>query len=105
MKTQPPELKWAMENCRVDGADNNALRSFCDGSLHLVTDGSHHPALDLATAAVAAESSEGDVLAVVAQAPWVQEVLQLHGADLGNTSSITIDSSAKLPSFATTLRY
>ena len=91
LKRQPEQYKWAVERCYVKGSEMNVLESFRQGNLRAVTDGSHHPDFDLATAAVHVESEMGDVLTIVLQTPGHRLDLQSHRAELsGHYAIVTL---------------
>ena len=75
LKKTPENVRWAVKKNCVEGADASLLNSLVNGTLKIVTDGSHHPEEHVATAAVHVEAEDGSVLTLVLQTPGNHEDL------------------------------
>ena len=75
----------------MEGLEDSLLTSFCEGQLRIVTDGSHHPEWNLATAALCVVGQDNTCLSTVLQAPERDDDLQSHKAELsGHFAAVTI---------------
>ena len=97
LKSSNPNVRWAVHYSFVEGKDVLLLTSFCEGQLRIVTDGSHHPEWNLATAALCAVAQDDTCLTTVLQAPGRDDDLQSHRAELsGHFAAVTILEQLKM---------
>lgn len=91
LQNTPEDRKWSVNQCTLDGDEEQMLSSFCNGTLKMVTDGSHHKDFGLATAAIYVEATDGANLKTVLLTPGNEYDLQSHRAEpSGHFAIITI---------------
>ena len=84
-------MRWVVHYSFVEGPEDLLLTCFCEGQLRIVTDGSHHPEWNLATAALCAVAQDDTCLTTVLQTPGRDDDLQSHIAELsGHFAAVKI---------------